>query len=460
MDREEIKDLLYERFIKPTENKEKHYAGVEIEMPIVNLDFEPADQKFSQEVFKEFIEEFGFDPIAYDEDGICYSATLADNEDNLSFDCSYNNLEIALGREEDINEIDKRFKKYIGFLNEKLSKRNHTLTGFGINPNYNINIPDYIPAERYRILGRYISSAKDWADHIYQHNYNGYGTYASASQVQLDVEKDNIIKTIKAFSLVEPIKAILFSNSLMEEEPDFLGTRDIFWENGPVGLNPHNIGFFETDLETIDDLLEYLTTTSLFNVSRNGRYIHFKPIPIADYLNMNEVEGEYYEDGEFKKIKFKPEIEDIKYLRTYKYEDLTFRGTIEFRSCCNQPFSEAMSVAAFHVGLAKKRDELLEILENDNTIYHHGYNAGELRRQFVKKDWPSFVDQKQLKNLVLKVLNLSKQGLIERGYGEEKFIEPLFERAQKLKSPGRKVDEFKQNHDSLEEIIKDYAKLV
>ncbi|MFQ9792099.1 MAG: hypothetical protein ACLRX7_01780 [Acutalibacteraceae bacterium] len=41
----------------------------------------------------------------------------------------------------------------------------------------------------------------------------------------------------------------------------------------------------------------------------------------------------------------------MEYLRSYKFEDLTFRGTIEYRSACCQPVSECMCVAAFHVGL-------------------------------------------------------------------------------------------------------------
>ena len=33
-------------------------------------------------------------------------------------------------------------------------------------------------------------------------------------------------------------------------------------------------------------------------------------------------------------IRFERGPEDIRYLRTFKFEDLTFRGTIEYRSIC------------------------------------------------------------------------------------------------------------------------------
>ena len=37
MTREEVISRLYDRFIKPTEQKKESYIGVEIEMPIVDL---------------------------------------------------------------------------------------------------------------------------------------------------------------------------------------------------------------------------------------------------------------------------------------------------------------------------------------------------------------------------------------------------------------------------------------
>ena len=43
MTREEVISCLYDRFIRPTEQKKKSYIGVEIEMPIVNLQNKAVD---------------------------------------------------------------------------------------------------------------------------------------------------------------------------------------------------------------------------------------------------------------------------------------------------------------------------------------------------------------------------------------------------------------------------------
>jgi gamma-glutamylcysteine synthetase len=55
--------------------------------------------------------------------------------------------------------------------------------------------------------------------------------------------------------------------------------------------------------------------------------------------------GEYTENGKAYQMKFSPQPEDISYLRTFKFEDLTYRGTIEFRSSCCQPIGDVMTVA-------------------------------------------------------------------------------------------------------------------
>ena len=43
MTREELLSRLYDRFIRPTEQKRESFIGVEIEMPIVNLNNEAVD---------------------------------------------------------------------------------------------------------------------------------------------------------------------------------------------------------------------------------------------------------------------------------------------------------------------------------------------------------------------------------------------------------------------------------
>ena len=459
MNREQVKEALYQRYIAPTEKKKDNSIGVEIEMPVVNLKGAATDFDVTRAATEKLRSEHGFKSVGIDLNGCCYSAIDPVTGDNLSFDCSYNNMELSFGKERSLEPINDRFSAYVTELNEELTKQDHILTGMGINPGKNNNRKEFLPVPRYQMLEGYLKRYKDWNVQMYFHPYPDFATYACASQVQLDVTKDRLIPTIQAFSLLEPIKSLLFANAWMEEEPDNLIVRDMFWENSTHGINPHNIGMFEQIPGNIDELLEYISRTSIFCTEREGHYLHFQPIPVIEYFDREYVEGEYYENGVYHPYRFSPEEEDLKFLRSYKFEDLTFRGTIEYRSSCCQPFSEAMTVAAFHVGLSDAVEEIVAILENDSVLYHHGYTAGELRKLMNRIDTPDFVDGKQLKRLCRRILELASRGLKKRGYGEEKYLEPLFERAHDLESPALKMVEGLNAGITMNEFVMEYASL-
>ena len=95
MDKDKIKAALYERYIAPTEKNKEDYIGIEIEMPVVNLSGEATDFAVTKAVTEGFCKARGFEPVGIDSEGICYSYTDPVTGDNLSFDCSYNNMEFS-----------------------------------------------------------------------------------------------------------------------------------------------------------------------------------------------------------------------------------------------------------------------------------------------------------------------------------------------------------------------------
>ena len=177
-----------------------------------------------------------------------------------------------------------------------------------------------------------------------------------------------------------------------------------------------------------------------------------------EYFNTETLTGEYLENGEICSMEFHPEPEDIIYLRTFKTEDLTFRGTVEFRSACCQPISDVMTVAAFHIGLLDKTDELMELIKNDRSLYNNGYNAVELRRRLVCRVKPAFIDIDGLYALAEQILDLCRQGLIERGYGEEIYLSPLYERVEKRTNPAQTMLTELESGIHIDKIIKEYGR--
>lgn len=455
-----IEKLLYQKYIEPTKRKKTEYIGVEIEIPILNLDKKAVSFDIVHKITELFINNFSFKKSGIDDDGNIYSATNNINGDILSYDCSYNNLEFSFGKELNIYTIQKRFNEYYSFLIKEFNKYNYTLTGMGVNPyrKYNNNVP--IPNGRYRMLFHHLNSYNNYDLPMYFHKYPDYGTFSSASQVQLDAEYEDLPLILNTFSKLEPIKAVLFSNSvLLDNEENLLCCRDMFWENSTHGINPHNIGMFNCEFSNAEEIIAYIKSTSIYCVEKGDKYINFSPINIMDYFNKDEIEGEYYDKGEYRKIKFKPEAKDLQYLRTFKFEDLTFRGTVEFRSVCCQPIKDSMTVAAFHVGIMNKLNNVKEILDKDSVLYHKGYTANELRKALIKRELPSFIDNEKLYQLTEKIVDIAREGLKDRGYNEESLLKPLYERINKKTNPAKKMLDAIDNGKAIERIIEEYSKI-
>lgn len=352
-----IRRAVYEKFIVPTKVQRPDYIGVEIEMPVVNLSGEAVDEQIAIQTAEAFSAHFGFAPEHRDAEGSFISAKHSETGDILSFDCSYSNLELSFGKAAGLFEIKERFEKYIRFLNAEFAKHDYILTGMGVNPAANINHNQPIKNERYRMLYHYLHSYPQHTNEVAMrfHERPDFGTFTSASQVQLDVR--------------------------------------------------------------CDELVDYIGTQSIYCTMRDGKYVDFTPVTVNEYFSRDSITGEYFDGERYQTIEFAPQQSDLDHLRTFKFEDLTFRGTIEYRSACCQPLSEALTVAAFHTGLKEKLPELKELLEQDTVIYTHGFSAAELQKLFSKRDLPAFPDEKAIEKQLLRILDLAADGLRKRGRG-------------------------------------------
>lgn len=216
---------------------------------------------------------------------------------------------------------------------------------------------------------------------------------------------------------------------------------------------------YSCEFADIDELLSYIESTSIYCVERNNKYINFTPTRLDNYFNSTKITGEYFDGEKYSKTEFTPRTEDIEYLRTFKFIDLTFRGTIEFRSICCQPIKDSLCVAAFHLGPISRVEELAQIFEHDRILYHHGYTAGELRKMLIRRELPDFIDKDGLYALARQIVDLAYDGLAQRGLNEEKLLEPLYQRIEARTSPARKMLDMKNSSVDLHDIILEYAQI-
>ena len=121
-----------------------------------------------------------------------------------------------------------------------------------------------------------------------------------------------------------------------------------------------------------------------------------------------------------------PQEKDFETHRSYQYQDLTTRGTVEFRSVCTQPLDKTFASAAFHLGLLVNLDKLEVYLETEPFFKEFGRDYKFLRRQFSKK---KLTDEEEITIIEFSkdLLLLAEEGLEMRNKQEMTYLQSLKE---------------------------------
>ncbi|URZ87409.1 gamma-glutamylcysteine synthetase [Floricoccus penangensis] len=337
-----------------------------------------------------------------------------------------------------------------------LLENNHSLTGLGVNPFWNKNDNTPVNSSRYRMLREYLLMAKNMDSEFRLHSHYEYPTYIQGSQVQFDISKEQLTQTINLFNKIEPAKAWLFANSYMWDEIWNTGiSRDILWEDSMHGILKENVGVYDHEFIDADEVLESLADTAIFTVERGSETYYFQPLTVSEYFNREEIKAF---DIEGREAILVPDINDLKLHRSYKYQSLTKRGTLEFRSICTQPLNATFSTAAFHLGLLENLSSLDTLLNQYFFFEKYGSDIKKLRRKFA-----FFNLSEEEKNDIIKfsndLLNISKEGLEKRGYGEEKYLQDLVRRVEEKENPAEHSVRLLKGGKSLVDISREFANI-
>jgi len=416
--------LLKDRYLKNIQENPELYIGIELEFPIVHTKGKPTDIEVSKDLLRFLVDALGLEVEKEDQDGNPIQLVEPKSQDRILFEVSYTTLEFAFGRARSIQEIESRFETYMKVIQRKLGEKDHAIQGWGIHPNWDINDNRPVAYPRYQMLMAYLQmGSRQESAHL--HDFPDYGAFICGSQVQLDVSTANYLHVINAFTQLEAAKAFLFANSEFSgAEWDTQISRDIFWENSMHGIYPENVGVNARLFKDEDDFFDYLDHSAIFTAERDGETYYFSPIQARDYLATEEVSA-YTLNG--KETLLVPQEKDFQTHRSYQYQDLTTRGTVEFRSVCTQPLDRTFSSAAFHLGLLVNLDKLETYLETAPFFERFGRDYKSLRRQFSKKQLTN-EEKAGVVQFSKDLLAIAEQGLKMRGQQEMTYLEPLKEK--------------------------------
>ncbi len=401
------------------EKKPDLFVGIELEYPIVNLEGNATDIEVVRELLRYLPSVLGFTIEKVDNFGNPIQLLDPVSQDTILFEVVYTTIEFAFGKAETIQEVENRFNNYMDVIQRKLGESNHAIVGSGIHPYWEENENQPVAYPRYQMLMDYLNLSRNITKSDL-HHFPEYGAFICGSQVQLDVSRSNYLRVINVFTQIEAAKAYLFANSEFSgADWDTKISRDIFWEESMHGIYPENIGVNARLFKDEDDLLDYLNHSAIFTAERDGQTYYFYPIQARDYLATPEIHACSLNGNE---VFIYPQEKDFQTHRNYQYQDLTNRGTVEFRSLCTQPLDRTFTSAAFHLGLLVHLDKLEAYLRTAPFFTTTGRDYKLLRRQFSKK---RLTEEAAVLEFSKDLLILAEEGLEKRDKQEMICLEPL-----------------------------------
>ena len=416
MTKQQAIKLLKEKYLSNMKEDSELFVGVELEFPIVETNGNKTNIEVTKNLFRTLANLSDFEVEKIDDNQNPIQLIHCSSKDRILFELSYNTIEFAFERAHSIDEVAERFEAYLKIIQPILQVDHHEIQGHGIHPQWQENDNSPVKIERYKMLMAFLAMN---GTGMKTHSYPSYGAFICGNQVQLDVRCDNYIRIINAFNKIEAAKAYLFSNSEFSAEAwDTKIARDIFWEESLHGYYKENVGIYPKDYQSEEEFFNNLARTAIFTATREGKSYYFKPIRVEDYLDQKEITA-YTADGNEKIIN--PVKEDLKQHRSYQFQDLTARGTVEFRSVCTQPLETTFAPIAFELGLFVQLEKLEDYLEDSSFIYNEEQDYRKLRKKYSKKIL-STEEKEAIQSFSKDLIGIAKAGLIKRGYREEKFL--------------------------------------
>lgn len=416
MTKQQAIKLLKEKYLSNMKEDSELFVGVELEFPIVETNGNKTNIEVTKNLFRTLANLSDFEVEKRDDNQNPIQLIHCSSKDRILFELSYNTIEFAFERARSINEVAKRFEDYLKIIQPILQENKHEIQGHGIHPLWKENDNSPVKIERYKMLMAFLAMN---GTGMKTHSYPSYGAFICGNQVQLDVRRDNYIRIINAFNKIEAAKAYLFSNSEFTAEAwNTKIARDIFWEESLHGYYKENVGVYPKDYQSEEEFFNNLARTAIFTATREGKSYYFKPVRVKDYLDQKEITA-YTADGNEKIIN--PVKEDLKQHRSYQFQDLTARGTVEFRSVCTQPLETTFAPIAFELGLFVQLEKLENYLEDSSFFKNEEQDYRKLRKKYSKKIL-SKEEKEAIQSFSKDLLDLVEAGLMKRGYGEEKFL--------------------------------------
>jgi gamma-glutamylcysteine synthetase len=409
--------------------------GAELKFPLVREDGSAVSRETIDALWV-YLQEHGWKPVV---DGMTNTVVGARrpsecNDTIASCETGYCKTEFSLAHVADLHQLERDIDELKTLLRPFAEKQQARFLGYGIHPVAQPGKHLLMKKSRSgvwdRLFGANNHIAPEDGDDVHLFTIN------AASHTHISVAPEEAVRAVNVLNGFVGAQILLSAHSSIWQgavDPRYRCVAEKFWDWWMS--DSRRIGVPEAPFR---DMRHYIDTVTSFKpvfIMRAGKPLLLRSYEsFADYVNDPRAVGL---DSADTVVPVVPEPADFDlHCTCYWYNARLSRYfTVENRLNDQQPPSELMTVPALTLGLVSALDEAWEELSARD------WNELRQSRQAACEKVPHSAQEEQLLHAcAASMLRIAQLGLQRRGSGEERFLEPLFERMKSGRCPAQAAE--------------------
>jgi glutamate--cysteine ligase len=430
-------DRIYEHFVGGFVEKMKgknpaseRKIGAELKFPLVNYDGSAAEIEKVSSLWR-FLSDRGWKPVNDPLTGEVVACRKKEKNNDTVSSCEtgFCKTEFSLAYVSDLFELQEMFLELKKILHQFSEKEKVYFLGYGIQPVTEPGKHLLMKKSRTSVWDKVFGAnrilPREAGDDV------NIFTINATSHVHIDVAMEEAVSAVNVLNGFAGAQIALTAHSNIWKgrlDGRYRCVNEKFWDWWMPDIK--RIGVPERPFKDMKDYIDTISSFKPVYVKRKG-----KPVLLNGYKTFSE----YYNSGRAagrdingKVVEVIPSREDIDVHNTCYWYNARITGyyTVENRVNDQQPPEDILCVPALTLGIVSS------LSRAERVIRQYEWDIlKKARPAACEQGLEGSVDGLSLKNLARDMVEVARSGLIQRGKGEEVFIEPLEERLKKGRNP-------------------------
>ncbi len=392
--------------------------GKEAEFPVVTHDGRAADVSA---LLHALLDEDGFTAHYDDPETKKNLVGVARAGLDVAIEVGRGTVELALQPCADLWELEKEFGNAMALVTRVADSCDMSLIGFGIQPRTPASLALMTPRTHYRALYRAVG--EPWLAL----------TSTAADQTHIDICRAELLDAINWMNLLSAPMIALCANSSV------YGGRAGKYVAGREGLlrklGEMRYGMTPRRFNSIEEFIRYLCDYTCFVLHTGNQYKNYQ-LPFINYLTRS-----------------RNPFDDFLWHEHYVWNSARARvaqSTIEVRPACQQPPGDSFAANALALGWVESLPQIAAYF--DDALGDDAWDTMRAYRHAVVRE--GLGAHEPVPGMIRALVEIAQVGLVRRGRGEEKFLEPIWRRIECGESPGMRVRKVMQ-HRGITALLKE-----